>query len=450
MVHVLTIKLKLALTPEQKSALDQTTLAYRNALNHTSEVAFKYGKISNATKLQKLVYTDLRDYYRLLSQMACNVSREVSAKYKILWTRAKQNKACNNVARKVRRYKGLDKPPCFVSRTITYSYGRDMTFKPGQMVSIGTLEGRIIVPYEGFNKHLQWIQEGAEIGASKLYYQKSKKQYYLLVSLEVETQEEKPSHYVQAVGVDVGQRYHLTASNSSGQALFISGKQARQRKEHYARCRRELQQKGTRSAKRCLMALSGRERRFIADVNHKISYQMLQQFPQSMVGIEALDHIRQRTERHSNAKTSSKQRRANRHRSQWSFAELHNFLTYKAPLYGSLLVKVDADYTSQQCPKCGHTSKANRKNAGLLFICEECAYKLHADLVGARNICMRTLSVQQDWIDTGHLSFSPDVSDVETKAGRLQRYSELRWSSDTSCEYHEVDDQRLTTSRRPI
>lgn len=428
----ITAKLKLTLTPEQKSDLDQTSLAYRDALNHASAVAFENGKTSNQKKLHQLVYAELRGCHKLCSQMACSVTREVAAKYKAFWTKAKQNKALKDAGRKVKRYKGLDKPPRFTSRTLTYVYGRDMTFKPNRHVSIGTLKGRIVVPYEGFSKHLQWIQEGAEVGESKLYYQKSKQQYYLLVSLSVETQEQSPNYYVEAVGVDVGQRYHLTASNTSGKALFVSGKQARQRKEHYARRRRELQQKGTRSAKRRLMALSGRERRFIADVNHKSSYQVLKQFPQSMVGVEALEHIRQRTERRSSVKASAKQKRANRHKSQWSFAELHSFLTYKAPLYGSLLVKVDADYTSQQCPRCGHTSKANRKGAGLLFSCEECAYKLHADLVGARNVCMRTLSVQQAWTDTGCLSFAPDVSDVETKAERLQRYSELRWSPDTS------------------
>ena len=56
-----TAKLKLNLTPEQKAALDHTALAYRDALNYASEVAFENGKTSNATKLQKLVYADLRE-----------------------------------------------------------------------------------------------------------------------------------------------------------------------------------------------------------------------------------------------------------------------------------------------------------------------------------------------------------------------------------------------------
>ena len=57
---------------------------------------------------------------------------------------------------------------------------------------------------------------------------------------------------------------------------------------------------------------------------------------------------------------------------------------------------------------------------------------LHADLVGARNIALRTLLIRQDWMRTGLLSKVPDVSDCEAKAARLRRYAELRWSPDAS------------------
>ncbi|HYB02221.1 MAG TPA: transposase, partial [Ktedonobacteraceae bacterium] len=48
------------------------------------------------------------------------------------------------------------------------------------------------------------------------------------------------------------------------------------------------------------------------------------------------------------------------------------------------------------------------------------------------NLAMRTLLVWQDWTRTGDLSVRPDASDAETKAARLARYAELRWSSDAS------------------
>jgi len=103
-----------------------------------------------------------------------------------------------------------------------------------------------------------------------------------------------------------------------------------------------------------------------------------------------------------------------------------------------MTIKVDAHYSSQMCPYCGHTSKANRPGKGLLFVCENCGFTLHADLVGSRNITMRTLLIRQDWMSTGYLSTSPsrkgDASDDEAKAERLQRYSELRWSPEVKVE----------------
>jgi Putative transposase DNA-binding domain len=79
--------------------------------------------------------------------------------------------------------------------------------------------------------------------------------------------------------------------------------------------------------------------------------------------------------------------------------------------------------------KAGRTKKRYK---GLLFVCQNCHYTLHADLVGARNITMRTLLNRQDWMSTGQLSVAPDVSSVEAKAARLSRYAELRWNLDTS------------------
>ena len=59
-----------------------------------------------------------------------------------------------------------------------------------------------------------------------------------------------------------------------------------------------------------------------------------------------------------------------------------------------------------------------------------------AYLIGARNVALRTLLVRQDWTSTGALSIRPDVSCDKTKAARLSRYAELRWSTDTSPARH--------------
>ena len=97
------------------------------------------------------------------------------------------------------------------------------------------------------------IQHGASIGAAKLWYDKPRKQFYLLVSFEVEVPETTPEMHTSVVGVDVGIRYLAVASDTKGQASFHRGKGIIPKANHYARLRKRLQQKGTRSATRRLV-----------------------------------------------------------------------------------------------------------------------------------------------------------------------------------------------------
>ncbi len=450
MQQIITAKLKLLTTPEQFALLRETQLAYRDALNAVSVYAFEHGKTSSADKLQKGMYTEIRLSYKLPAQMACNVPRQVGATYKGLWTKLKQNIEHRRTKRTKKRFKGLDKSPKYVSPTLIYNYGRDYNFKTEQRVSILTLQGRIILDYKGYTPHVALIQHGATIGAAKLWYDKPHKQFYLLVSLELEGADPTPTTQKQVVGVDVGQRYLATTATLKGESQFFSGKQVRAKADHYARTRKRLQQKGTRSATRRFIALSGRERRFKLNTNHVIAKTIVTTHPHTLIGLEDLSGIRERTKRRKRRRKGTqvlaltpKQRRANRHASKWAFAELHDILIYKAALSKtSFAVKVDADYTSKACPMCGYTDKRNRSGNGLTFECQnrECvyrvrtghAYHLHADLVGARNIAMRTFLIRQDWVRTGQLSVVPDVSDSEAKAARLKRYADMRWSPDTS------------------
>jgi putative transposase len=377
MKQVITAKLKLQTDAMQFQALRTTQLAYRDALNYVSRYAFAHGKKSNQQWLQHETYAEVRATYHLPAQMACNVPRQVGATYKTLWT-------------------------------------------------------RVVVSYTTYAKHLALMQHGAHIGAAKLWYDKPRKQFYLLVTLELDVREPTPETHQHVVGVDVGQRYLAVTAQLDHGASFYCGKQSRAKADHYARLRKRLQHKGTRSATRRLVVISGRERRLKAATNHTISRRIVESHPHSLIGLEDLTHVRERTKRKHGKQASKKQRRANRHASKWAFAELHGYLAYKAMLAGSMAVKVDAHYTSQACPVCGHTCEDNRPKKGLLFVCQSCHYTLHADLVGARNVALRTLLVRQDWMSTGVLSVRPNVSSDEAKAARRARYAELRWSPDTS------------------
>ena len=443
MQQIITAKPKLNTTLEQSQALREIQLAYRDALNAVSRYAFAHGKTSSVTRLHKGMYAQLRTRYGLPSQLACSVERQVAATYKGLWTKLLKNAEHRRKKITKKRFKGLDKPPHYSSPTVQYTYERDYSFQRNQRVSIGTLNGRISISYQGYDEHIALIRQGASIGDAKLWYDVPKKCFYLLVSLEIDVPEPTCEQVDEVVGVDVGIRYLAVTSTSTGKASFHHGKRVRHQANHYARLRKRLQQKGTRGAKRRLRRIAQRERRLKLQANHTIATQIIKQYPHTLIGLEHLTDIRARTKRRKRKRkkngkgyerVSPKARKANRVYSQWSFAELQALIRYKAALAGSLAIKVDADYTSQTCPMCGYRSEENRPQKGLSFVCHnpECGYRLHADLVGARNVTMRTFLVRQDWARTGCLSIIPDTSDNEAKAERLRRYSELRWSPEAT------------------
>jgi hypothetical protein len=75
---------------------------------------------------------------------------------------------------------------------------------------------------------------------------------------------------------------------------------------------------GTRSATRRLIVIAGRERRLKHDRNHLISRSVVDAYPHSLIGLEDLTHIRERTTRKGrhDKQASCKQRKVNWHASQ--------------------------------------------------------------------------------------------------------------------------------------
>ncbi len=259
MKTLITAKLKLHPTSEQFQALRATSLAYRDALNYVSRYAYEHGKMSNQVRLREATYYEIRAKYGLPAQMATNVPRQVGATYKGLWTKVRKNNEMRRAGLTKKRYKGLDQAPKYISPTLTYNYRRDYSLKEDAQVSILTLAGRVIVPYTGYEKHVALLQQGAEIGAAKLWYDKPHKQFYLLVSLEREVADPTPEQHTNIAGVDVGIRYLAVTATTRGEQSFHTGKRVVPKANHYARLRKRLQRKGTRSATRRLVQVSGRE-----------------------------------------------------------------------------------------------------------------------------------------------------------------------------------------------
>lgn len=208
-----------------------------------------------------------------------------------------------------------------------------------------------------------WTFKGAT-----LTYTKRSKQFWVRLVFETSTPQLQEEGDV--LGVDRG-LYHL-ASTSQGQ--FFSGSNVRARQRRYLYNRKTLQAKGTRSAKRRLRAMSGREQRFSKDVNHCVSKKLAHSNGITIFALEDLSGIR----------NLRRGKRMNKWLSSWPFYQLEQFLSYKSEALGKRIAFVDARYTSQRCSRCGHRSSANRKKSR--FCCGACSYANHADINSALNI----------------------------------------------------------------
>ena len=172
--------------------------------------------------------------------------------------------------------------------------------------------------------------------------------------------------------------FHENTTVSNNQ--FYGGTQLKNLVNKQKRLRKQLQKKGSKSAKRHLRKLKSRERRFRADINHQISKKIIDSLnPGDTIVLEDLTGIR-------NKRLRKEQRIMI---NNWSFYQLEQFLIYKAQAKGINVIYIDARYTSQRCCSCGYICRSNRK--GHHFECKNCGFQLNADLNGSRNIVIKAL-----------------------------------------------------------
>ncbi len=344
---------KLQPTPEQHTALKQTLEAANAACNYVSGIAWNertFGQFS----LQKRCYADIRTRFALGADVAVRVFAKVSDAYKL-------------DKKTQRTFRPLAAFP-FNDRLVSYKLTK-------RMVSIWTMAGREKMPFVCGDKQFQLL--AGLHGECDLVYRNN--EFYLFQTCDVdEAPEIDPDGFL---GVDLG--IANIAVTSDG--IFYQGKTVKGVRYRHRLLRQKLQAKNTRSAKRKLKALSGKEMRFATNTNHVISKQIVQTAHDTGRGIalENLTHIRDRV-------TARRSQRAILH--SWAFGQLRTFTSYKARRIGVPVVFVDPRNTSRTCPVCGCIDKANRKTQDT-FLCISCGLVDHADYIAARNISSRALIV---------------------------------------------------------
>lgn len=360
MLVTVTAKIKIKPTEPQAEALLHTVSAYRVGCHYISSVVFN-GKVLNQRSLHELTYQNLRTVYGLRSQMAQSVMKTVIARYK---TNRSKGHAWTQVQ--------------FQKPEYDLVWNRDYSLTDG-LFSVGTLNGRIKVPFE--RKGMQKYFDGSwRFGTAKLVYRNRK--WYLHIPMSKEIEELKLEEIKQVVGIDLGINFLATSFDSHGKTNFYPGRQVKRKRAYFKQLRQQLQRKQTPSSRRRLKQIGQRETRYMTDVNHKVSKALVRQYgANTLFVMEDLTGIRKQTEQ---------VRTGDRYVSvSWAFYQLRKMVEYKAQLAGAVTIAVAPHYTSRQCPRCNHQEKANRDKKRHGFSCRICAYRSNDDRVAAMNLLFK-------------------------------------------------------------
>jgi IS605 OrfB family transposase len=193
----------------------------------------------------------------------------------------------------------------------------------------------------------------------------------------------EPTSAQGIMGVDLGIKIPAVIHVAGGGTRYLgNGRYQRMMRRRFSAHRRHLQHAGK---VRAVRKSQGKERRWMRDINHKLSRQIVTHAQAQCVGIirlEQLAGIRQRTARTSRG---AKARRNNRMIATWPFYQLSTYIAYKAERLGIRVEQVDPAYTSQTCPACFARNKARDRR----YVCSDCGWLGHRDAVGAINISRR-------------------------------------------------------------
>jgi putative transposase len=342
-VH-LTIKAKLITTTDAATELKSTMEEFNRACNTISELTFQQD-LHRKYDIHHAAYRLVREETNLPAQHVINAIAKVSAAYVREPDKLHQFKPHSSVR--------------FDARTMVLGqdcYTASLTICPKSRVT-GKLQ---------MSAKMRKQLCAGELGSAELVYRKG--QFYLHISLTVPVPE--VAEPAGSLGVDLGVNRVAVTSNKK----FHSAKEIHHKKACYKRTRKHLQANGSKSAKRALVRVSGREKRFVSDANHCISKQIVAEAKAAnqRIVLEDLTGIRD----------SGKAQVVH----NWSFAELQAMISYKAKQAGVEVVFVEPRYTSQMCSRCLHIGvRPDQSN----FHCGNCGLQLNADLNGANSIALR-------------------------------------------------------------
>lgn len=190
-----------------------------------------------------------------------------------------------------------------------------------------------------------------------------------------------------SASIDLGEIHSITSIDNNSNAIIITGrklrsiKQLRNKNQGKLYSRKAKCKKNSKQYKRYMKALNNlriKNENKINDAVHKISKLYLDYCLEnniSTVYYGDLDSCTRNTKERTGSFVGQKL-------NQWCYGQIMRQLENKLTRYEIKLIKISEAYSSQTCPMCGNRYHPKGRN----YICSNCGYIQHRDLVGAINI----------------------------------------------------------------
>jgi putative transposase len=376
-----TVKIQLHPTPEQEQALKETLAQFTDAFNMVCTYGWQHGE-KNGVRLHHETYRETKVLCPgLVSDLLIQARVKATEALKSAFTWKARHEV--SYPKKVAKAKKHGKPMptfkpvrCPQSQlcAVRYNVHTYVLNWHWLSVNLATTAGRIHIPFTVPPHSSKYA--GHPVAAADLVYRKGK--WWLHVVVSVSEPSIEPS--TEVIGIDLGLNHPAVTSNRQ----FLGSRHWKEVERRRFRLKRKLQSKGTKTAKRHLGKLSGKQRRFRRDEDHVLSKCIVQHAtPGSTIVLENLTNIRETSKMGRGKKNKNVDNKRRLH--SWTFAQLYGFIAYKAQERGIAVVKIDPRHTSQTCSQCGYQHRSNRRSQSL-FLCRQCNYSLNADLNAAQNI----------------------------------------------------------------
>ena len=369
--HRRTVITRLSVGAADESLLRETVEEWKRGCQLAVDKA--WNQCQAPTAVQQLAYDDIREQTTLGSQHAILASHQAAENIKSCISRRQNGKKASK--------------PTYSTPTVTYDSRTLTLFPDREQVSLTThgnhsrVRADLICPDSEEGYQYQFLQADSwEPSQSTLHYRDGEWYLHLGFRKPKLDGEGETTENGTVLGVDLGVNQIAVTST----ARFFSAGELNHNRREFERTRAGLQQTDSRSARRTLESLSGREREYIKHVLHSVANSIIDEAIQhDCVGIvfEQLDGIRDRL---PNAAWHS----------AWVFNQLHTYVEYKATAEGLFVDTTSPRNTSKRCAECGFIDDANRPTRET-FECQHCGNRNHADYNAAKNVAELYLRREQ-------------------------------------------------------